>query len=522
MRRVSQTAFLLLFALLLFFSTLRGENRLLFPATLFFDTDPLILIATFLSAHAVESALLFSLVTLVLSGLFGRFYCGWVCPFGAIHTFVGWLGSRLHLSQKGARGGYSKRQNLRYLVLGGCLVGAHFGGQFVGYFDPVVLLCRTFTEVLFPAVGWALSSAFEFAFRFLDNFDFGNIVNSLIGLFYRLYERAELRSRLFDGALLIGVVFLVFVGLNFCRERFYCRYICPLGALLSLLSKRSLVRIRASQECTSCGVCARRCPTGAEPGDEKTFRVEECVYCFDCVDLCPENALSASLRMGYVKRKNAPPDEHRRQLLLGAAAGMIALPLVKTPWRPKRISPLLIRPPGAHAEQEFLSRCIRCGACLRVCPTNVLQPAFLQGDLDGLWTPILKFRFGYCLYDCTLCSQACPTGAIQELALERKKKLKIGQAFVDQNRCLPYAFGVSCTVCEEHCPTAPKAIFPINLTVELRDGRRTTIMAPAVEPHLCIGCGICEHVCPIVDRAGIRVSSVGEQRSEENLFLLDD
>src|SRR5581483_5864646 len=109
-------------------------------------------------------------------------------------------------------------------------------------------------------------------------------------------------------------------------------------------------------------------------------------------------------------------------------------------------------------EDEFLTKCIRCGACMKVCPTNAIQPAVLEGGLAGLWAPVLKMKLGYCDYECNLCSQVCPTHAIELLTLEQKQQIRIGTAFFDRNRCLPWVSARTCIVCEEHCPTPRKAI----------------------------------------------------------------
>jgi ferredoxin len=113
----------------------------------------------------------------------------------------------------------------------------------------------------------------------------------------------------------------------------------------------------------------------------------------------------------------------------------------------------------------------------------------------------------------------CPTDAIQELDLEVKKKTKIGLAFIDVNRCLPYAFKTNCIVCEEHCPTSPKAIIFERKTILTGDGE-LELKLPVIDPAVCIGCGICEFKCPVGEHAAIRVSSVGEDRSETNRILL--
>jgi ferredoxin len=188
----------------------------------------------------------------------------------------------------------------------------------------------------------------------------------------------------------------------------------------------------------------------------------------------------------------------------------------------KAYNPALIRPPGALAEEEFLAKCIRCGECMKVCITNVLHPAGLEGGPEGFWTPVMRMEIGYCEYQCTLCGQVCPTDAIRELTLEEKQKVSMGLAFFDKNRCLPYAYHRSCIVCEEHCPVPDKAIWTQEVEVTTRRGERIVLKQPHVDPDLCIGCGICHHVCPIKDQPGIYVTSVGESRHPDNKPFLDD
>lgn len=168
-----------------------------------------------------------------------------------------------------------------------------------------------------------------------------------------------------------------------------------------------------------------------------------------------------------------------------------------------------------------MNRCIRCGECLKVCLTNGLQPTLWEAGLEGIWTPRLIPKVGYCEYACTLCGQVCPTGAIRELKEAEKARVVIGLAFIDPGRCLPHAFGIECIVCEEHCPTPKKAIyFELKSVSSGREGRPRPIKLPRVDPKLCIGCGICEHKCPVADRAAILITSVGESRNQENQLFL--
>jgi MauM/NapG family ferredoxin protein len=167
----------------------------------------------------------------------------------------------------------------------------------------------------------------------------------------------------------------------------------------------------------------------------------------------------------------------------------------------------LLRPPGVTDEKEFLKKCVRCGECIKVCLKSALYPAFFQTGLYGMFMPHMIPRLGYCEYNCNLCGQVCPTGAIPGLPLEQKKKSIIGLAAVDKNHCLPYAKKINCIVCEEHCPIPEKAIKLES--VEERDyrGKKIILKKPYVVEELCNGCGICEYMCPPEGKAAIEVFS---------------
>jgi ferredoxin len=247
----------------------------------------------------------------------------------------------------------------------------------------------------------------------------------------------------------------------------------------------------------------------------------------------------------------APIDLTRRSTLGAAVGGVAALCVLRlTPQsRGQTFHPLLLRPPGSRAEREFLSRCTACGLCMRACPTGGLQPAWTEAGLEGLWTPRLDARIGYCLYTCNLCGQVCPTEAIQPLDVAEKQQIRIGLATFDTTRCIPYAFGRDCMVCEEHCPISDKAdadkipsdkatsdkasadggggeaatgkaIYFQMVEVQDRQGAKRTIKQPRVDPDRCVGCAICQHVCPLKDWPGIRVTSTNETRHPDNQAIL--
>jgi len=236
----------------------------------------------------------------------------------------------------------------------------------------------------------------------------------------------------------------------------------------------------------------------------------DCIGCMDCRALCPEQAIVFS---GAVESRQLPIGLSRRELLYSAGLGLVSVPMFGTEGYVKDPDPGLIRPPGALPEEKFLARCTRCGECMRVCIANGLQPSLFEAGLPGLWSPVLVPRIGYCEYNCTLCGQVCPTGAIKRLSIEEKHKTKLGLAEVDRSHCLPWKGDSECLVCEEHCPTADKAIKLREERVTTISGETRTFKRPYIDEKLCVGCGICETKCPLSDRAAIFVTSRGESRA---------
>jgi NAD-dependent dihydropyrimidine dehydrogenase PreA subunit len=134
-----------------------------------------------------------------------------------------------------------------------------------------------------------------------------------------------------------------------------------------------------------------------------------------------------------------------------------------------------------------------------------LQPALSESGLEGLWTPVLLPRLGYCDYACNACGQACPVQAIPPLSLDEKREQVIGRAYIDQNRCIAWSDHRDCIVCEEMCPLPDKAVHLQPGQVTGEDGEPVSIQLPYVLRERCIGCGICEYKCPVNGQAAIRV-----------------
>jgi polyferredoxin len=492
-----------------------------YPVSRILEFDPLVMIATMLSTGYVYRFLGWGVLILAITLLFGRVFCNWICPYGTLHQFVGWLFNIGNAKKRIDDNRYLAIYFLKYGILTVFLIMAAMGALQIGLLDPICLMYRTFATVVTPMTDTAIdqvsltANGMSLDTLWLDNLKF----------------KPGVTSRVFVGSFWIGVVIVALVGMNIIIPRFFCRVLCPLGALLGVLSRFSLFRInRDVHKCTDCDLCLTRCEGAADPMGK--VRLSECFACMNCIDDCPEDALSYSMFKLDQKQVEPAPDISRRRLVFASMMGLLAYPFVKNHGvnTDSHFSPKLIRPPGSVEESEFLAKCIKCDQCINSCPTNVLQPAtYQEGGLEGLWTPVMNFRIGHCQLKCNLCSEVCPTGAIRKITVEEKLgkgaftdqgPVRLGTAFFDVGRCLPHAMEIPCVVCEEVCPTSPKAIQTKDVETKDVYGNIVVLNKPFMVPDLCIGCGICENECPVKDQRAVYVTAVGESRSEERRLLL--
>lgn len=520
-RRLAQIFFFALFVWLCLAATIgpawwqwRG-----WPITWFLQLDPLVALGTVLTTQSLHPPLAWALGTIVLTILFGRVFCGFICPFGAIHQFVGWLG-RLggRPKDKMAANTYRPAQVIKYYVLL-ALLAAAAGNLLLSLVhatrnSPWATLALVATAVLvvfwltvrkiFPSArraalvaGLFLTAWFALAAVLsperltLATLQIGWL--DPIPLLYRSFNLVVLPAtdlavekwfpsgRFYTGAGLVGAMFVGFVLLNLLVPRFFCRILCPLGALLGVLGRGTLWSIgKTNAKCTECALCDVDCEGACNPMGP--IRVSECLMCMNCLDNCP-----TSKPLGYLPRPSTGGEVttlgvSRRGFVATLAAGAAAVPLARLDGSTKSDwSYGLIRPPGSVGEEEFLSRCIKCTECMRVCPTNVLQPSSFAHGWEAIWTPVLNNRIGTsgCQLNCIACGHACPTGAIRPLTLDEKHgsgdctaqgPVRIGLAYVDRGRCLPWAMERPCIVCEENCPVTPKAIYVSEIDTTVRDG----------------------------------------------------
>jgi polyferredoxin/ferredoxin len=477
------------------------------PVNWIIQLDPLVGLGTLLTTRTLYAGLVWGLATVVLTILVGRFFCGWLCPFGTIHQFVGYLARRKRtIKARMTLNRYHPAQSIKYWILVFLLMmaanalavdavrwprttPAGFALVLIlGLVTLIVLAVRrtklnspkTILAVFIIGGVWAVAS-------FLFHGDWRPVASLQIGLLdpiplvYRsmnlillpLVDHTTLPAsstpRLYAGTWLIASIFVAAILLNLIRPRFYCRFVCPLGALLGVLGRFAIWRIgKSREECTDCHLCEKNCEGACQPTGR--IRTAECVLCLNCIDDCHHGL------MGYYIAPSAggeilSPDLSRREFLTATVSGAAAIPLVRIAGNPgPNWNARLVRPPGSLPEDQFLSRCIKCGQCMRICPTNVIHPAGLTAGLEGLWTPVLNFRIGTsgCQHNCIACGNLCPTAAIRPISLAERQgrdryaeqgPIKIGTAFIDRGRCLPWAMDRPCIVCQENCPVSPKAIF---------------------------------------------------------------
>ncbi|HCS47711.1 MAG TPA: (4Fe-4S)-binding protein [Candidatus Aminicenantes bacterium] len=510
LRIITQAVFFGLFLYLLFKTHFTGQDYI-GRVEVFFHFDPLLAIATAIASRVLFASFILAGVTLVVTLVAGRYVCGWVCPLGSVHQFFSFVFKKAKLLKPRKEEKSAGRLAWKYYILLAVLVGSLFTVDLVGIADPLSFLYRSFATGIIPwfaragaafiglLYGLKLSSAGDAAAQF-----FGTL--SL--------------NQTFQQGFFLSLLFLGAVLLNISKERFWCRYLCPAGALLGLFSRWNVGKVRVDMDkCIKCNLCTLHCQTQANPYPNEQWRSSECVYCYTCASICPTKAVYFPVKR--TPEKIASVNLSRRRLIFTSALAVVAAPFFKITPAGKRAAAKLIRPPGALPEPKFLQKCVKCSECMKACPTNGLQPALDEAGPEGIWTPVLKPRIGYCEYYCSLCTQVCPTGAIKELTIEEKIKVKIGSAWINKDRCIPYALGLPCIVCEEHCPTSPKAIKFVMVEAKLPDGTVATQKAPVIDLDLCIGCGICETKCPVMDDPAIYCTSVGEDRSEKNRLLLE-
>jgi ferredoxin len=434
----------------------------------------------FLSAAALGATGF--IVVLILTVFFGRIYCSTVCPLGALQDVIGFV---FRKNRKRRSYQYSAPRNvLRYAIFALTVVFLITGSGFVlNLLDPFSTFGRIFSNLVRPVV-LAVNNSVAMGMEAVN-----------VHLLFR--EQWGVIAPLSVGVA-IGMLLLVAM-LSARHGRLYCNTVCPVGALLGLVSKYSMLRIGMDPDaCKGCKLCEIVCKAGCIDIQQKTVDVSRCVGCYNCFAVCRKNGLRFENRW-RPQPHGAPPEPGKRGFLVSLAMGVVCMAVdafgqtkvmqSRPTTIPEQIT-IPVSPPGSVSVAHFTSTCTACHLCVSACPSRVLVPSFLQYGLSGMMQPRMDYHAGHCNYDCTICLDVCPSGAILSLTPEKKKLTQLGVAKFIKENCVVYTDNTNCGACSEHCPT--KAV---NMVPYLNTATKQLVI-PKVNPDICIGCGGCEYACP--------------------------
>ena len=426
----------------------------------------------------------FSVISiLILAGLltftlvFGRLYCSTLCPLGTLQDLTIWFSKKLkkknYYYQKPAR-------TIKFGILVLTILFLSVGSLIlVNLLDPYSSFGRIGANLILPF--WALVQQF-----------FSNIME-----FFGIYAFSSFTKTIFEPKVFIYTL-LFFIGLiilTLFKGRLYCNLICPVGSFLGVFSRFSLFKIRfIESKCTRCGLCERTCKASCIDSQNQKVESENCIYCFNCLAVCPEKALAYKSN-----QKSQKVDLELRSFI--KKTGIIAGSLAAFMFFPfKKISGLfhkkMILPPGSISLEHFKQSCTACHRCVSVCPTRVIEPGLLQNGITGVFQPALNYSKSFCEYECNQCTQICPTSALKKVTLEQKKQIQLGVVQLDKTSCIVYQKEEVCGACAEVCPT--RAVFVYEY--------KKNLYAPITEEEYCVGCGACEYACPVRPQRAITVS----------------
>lgn len=390
-----------------------------------FDVQFSALLQRVLVNFSVAAAVLFA-VLLVITLLFGRIYCSTLCPLGLYQEFLMLIFRRKVKIQP--------NRPYKYWL------AAVIWGTFIG---GTVYLLRLFDP-------------------------------------YTLFGSAISLSTLGISVLLILAV------LVWCKGRFFCTNICPVGTVLGLISKHSLCKIYVDKNmCVACGSCAAKCPTGSIDFKNKTVNNETCIKCLRCMSGCRKGGV----HYGIEPTEKTSFNPSRRQFLAGSAVlALFAVALKNGIDLSKNITAKIknvILPAGAGNAEDFANRCLNCNLCVQNCPMKIIKKA--NADYPVVH---LDYSDSFCDYNCNKCSLICPSGALKRLSLAEKQKTQLGVAIIDEDVC------IKCGLCAMKCPRQ---------AITKEDGEY-----PHINPNNCIGCGCCQNGCPV---KAITISANKQQKT---------
>lgn len=493
MRYRIQIISLAAFTLLFFLARYPLEERV--PTHAFLRADPLAIAAIILSAKQIAVSLWPALAVVIATLLLGRFFCGYLCPLGTLIDLTDRWQNHPQPSAKPA----GRMRNLKFYLLTALGAGALAGWNGAFWVDPIALLTRVYALVLYPLLIMVTNLGLDAVRPAAESLGW-------VGLSHAHFYQPLFFTNIIAAILLAAVLLASRFG-----RRFWCRTLCPLGALLGFLSRWAPFRRKVADGCIECGQCQQQCPLEAIAEDPRKHRWEECTLCRECEEVCPVEVISFGFARGKVGSTQLTAWDPSRRMFLWGATGGLALSFFHStvPYRSRRTD-AIIRPPGAIPEREFLQQCVRCGQCMRACLTNTLQPSLWEAGPEGIWAPLMDLRLAPCEQNCNVCGLVCPTGAIRALDLEERKHARVGTAVILKDRCLVWERNRICLICDEVCPYNAIVFRPVE-----------GVRRPVVIEEQCNGCGYCEYKCPVGGNSAIVVTPMDEFRLSTGSYIAE-
>ncbi|MDR3165741.1 MAG: 4Fe-4S dicluster domain-containing protein, partial [Synergistaceae bacterium] len=400
---------------------------------------------------------------IMLSLIFGRVFCSVLCPLGISQELAGLAGRACGVKEKG----YAWPLKYIYVIPLLAGLGIVFDiSPLSTFLDPIANFGPGI--VFFRAVKYGENPVIWIAFPF----------------------------------------FLILLTAFFFRGRFFCGF-CPAGITLGLFSSVAPFGISLSDSCVSCGLCEKKCPTRCVDSKNKRIDVSRCVLCISCVSTCP-GGFAAYGRRSDPCSKNAGASRRffmKNVMKISAwicgFAYLLGTDLAKIigSFAKKEASEsdkflngtehgmdYVILPPGAMSAENFSRRCVGCLACVAACPVRVIKPNITS-------YPTLVYADDFCQFNCIECGIVCPTGAIQHLGVDEKRRTRVGASSLDFMKCVVKTKGESCGACAEVCPTRAVRMVPY------QESNAPGLTKPEFDENYCIGCGACLVVCPADPKA---------------------
>jgi len=435
----------------------------------------------------LKAIVIFSLSTtafiliIILTVLFGRVYCSSICPLGFFQDIINNISRRINKRKK--RFEFLKEQKLlRWLFVAIAFIPFIFGIILgINLLDPYSIYGRIAGNFIRPVAIW------------INNVT-ASILESMNNYTLYAYHLKAFNTVPF---IITSAFLLLIVFLSYKKGRLYCNIVCPVGTILGFISKYSLFKIVIREEdCLSCGKCARECKASCINANDKTVDMSRCVSCFNCLTSCPTEGIRFEHTRPIKVNQTVEIDNSKRSFLISTGIYFASLSTILAQakkqiviTKPSTIPVLrenAISPPGSISIDRFNSKCTACHLCVTSCPAQVLQPSFLEYGFTGMLQPRLDNNAGYCNFDCTICGDICPTGAILPLSVDRKHLEQVGIAKFIKENCVVETQSTACGACSEHCPTKAVHMIPYKNNIDI----------PEVREDFCIGCGACEYACP--------------------------